>query len=549
MSQATARKPLNVDHPLSPNQQSVVLDDYIKRILTSRVYDVAIETPLDPLPRLAKRLGRNVLLKREDMQPVFSFKIRGAYNKMAQLSAEHAARGVVCASAGNHAQGVALAGKTLGIKTTVVMPLTTPAIKVRAVEGHGATVQLVGNAFDEALAHAKTLEVEHGLTFVHPFDDPLIIAGQGTVGMEILRQHSHPIDAVFVPIGGGGLAAGIAAFVKYLRPEVKVIGVEPEDAAGMDAARKAGHRVKLDRVGLFADGVAVREAGEETFRLCQALLDDIILVDTDSICAAIKDIFDDTRTIAEPSGALALAGLKAYVARNHVDTGSLIAINSGANMNFDRLHHVAERAEIGEQREALLAVTIPERPGSYRALMQTLGSRVVTEFNYRFAHPEFAQIFLGVQLTRGEAEKRELMTLLRAGDYTVSDLSDNELAKLHVRHMVGGHAAITDELLYRFQFPERPGALLDFLSRMAGTWDITLFHYRNHGADYGRVLAGIRVPSRDYPAFQRFLDGLGFPCWSESENPAYAMFLGSSAPSARGQPAPQPRQSTAEAPA
>ncbi len=526
----------------------IAFDDYVKRILTSRVYDVAVETPLDRLPRLSTRLGRDILLKREDLQPVFSFKIRGAYNRMARLTADEARRGVVCASAGNHAQGVALAGKTLGIKAAIVMPRTTPAIKVRAVESHGASVQLVGNAFDEALAHARTLEAERGLVFIHPFDDPDIIAGQGTVGMELLRQHSSPIDAVFVPIGGGGLAAGIAVFTKYLRPEVKVIGVEPEDAAGMAAAIAAGHRVRLDRVGLFADGVAVREAGEETFRLCRALLDEIITVDTDAICAAIKDIFDDTRTIAEPSGALALAGLKHYLERTHRGTGSLIAIDSGANMNFDRLRHVAERAEIGEHREALLAVTIPERPGSYRALIGLLGQRPVTEFNYRQADPDRAQIFLGVQLARGESEKTELIGLLHDGGYGVVDLSDNELAKLHVRYMVGGHApGLADELLYRFQFPERPGALLDFLNRMASTWDITLFHYRNHGADYGRVLAGIRVPPEDYPAFEAFLDGLGYPCWAETDNPAYAMFLGTAG--AASHTSPQPRISTAEAPA
>ena len=467
-----------------------------------------------------------MLIKREDQQPVFSFKIRGAFNKMASLTPAEAARGVVCASAGNHAQGVAYAGQKLGIAATVVMPRTTPGIKVRAVEDRGAKVLLVGNAFDEALAHAKALEAEHNLTFIHPFDDPDVIAGQGTVGLEILRQHPAAIEAIFVPVGGGGLASGIASFVKYLRPEVKVIGVEPVEAAGMAAAIKAGRRVKLDSVGLFADGVAVREAGEETFRLCRALLDDVILVDTDAICAAIKDIFDDTRTIAEPSGALSLAGLKLYAGRHPDSAGSLVAINSGANMNFDRLRHVAERAEIGEHREAVLAVTIPERPGSYRALIQLLGNRAVTEFNYRFADPEAARIFLGVQLTRGVAEKQVLMNELVAAGYPVIDLSDNELAKLHIRYMVGGRAAaISDELLYRFQFPERPGALLDFLSRMAGTWDITLFHYRNHGADYGRVLAGIRVPPADYPAFERFLEDLDYPCWAETDNPAYALFL------------------------
>ena len=548
---ALAREmPMAAPDPIVPERVPPIdLDDYAKRILNARVYDVAIETPLDRLPRLSTRLGRDVLLKREDLQPVFSFKIRGAYNRMAKLTPEEAARGVVCASAGNHAQGVALAGKTLGIAATIVMPRTTPAIKVRAVESHGAAVQLVGNAFDEALAYAKQLEVDRDLVFIHPFDDPDIIAGQGTVGMEILRQHSKPIEAVFVPIGGGGLAAGVAAFVKYLRPTVKVIGVEPEDAAGMAAALKAGRRVILDRVGLFADGVAVREAGEETFRLCSALLDEVITVDTDAICAAIKDIFDDTRTIAEPSGALALAGLKRYLERGGAATGSLIAVDSGANMNFDRLRHVAERADIGENREALLAVTIPERPGSYRALMDLLGVRAVTEFNYRFADAERAQIFLGVRLSGGGGERAELVQLLSQSNYEVVDLSDNELAKLHVRYMVGGHApGLADELLYRFQFPERPGALLDFLNRMAA-WDITLFHYRNQGADYGRVLAGIRVPPEDYEAFQRFLDGLDFPCWAETDNPAYAMFLSAARTGRTGIPLPQPRGSSAEAPA
>ncbi|MCW6506469.1 threonine ammonia-lyase, biosynthetic [Lichenifustis flavocetrariae] len=532
------------------------LEAYAKRILQSRVYDVASETALDGLPRLSGRLGQKVLLKREDQQPVFSFKIRGAYNKMSRLAPELAARGVVCASAGNHAQGVALAGQHLGIAATIVMPLTTPGIKVRAVESRGANVLLFGNAFDEALAHARTLEAERGLAFIHPFDDPDIIAGQGTVGMEIMRQHGGEIEAIFVPIGGGGLAAGVAAFVKYLRPEVKVIGVEPEDAAGMAAAIAAGRRVRLDSVGLFADGVAVREAGEETFRLCRTLLDDVILVDTDAICAAIKDIFDDTRTIAEPSGALALAGLKRYVERRGEaqGTGSLIAVNSGANMNFDRLRHVAERAEIGEHREALLAVSIPERPGSYRELIGVIGSRPITEFNYRYAGPGQAQIFLGVQLSRGLAEKQMLMGELAAGGYGVIDMSDNELAKLHVRYMVGGRTqAVADELLYRFQFPERPGAFLDFLSRMAGTWDISLFHYRNHGADYGRALAGIRVPASDYPAFEAFLKDLDYPCWSETDNPAYAMFLaepkGSSTAPNRGESLQKGFPSTAEAPA
>ena len=502
------------------------MQDYVKKILRARVYDVAIESPLDPMARLSARLGARVLIKREDLQPIHSFKLRGAYNKMVGLPAETLARGVICASAGNHAQGVALAARKLGALALVVMPRTTPAIKVEAVRALGAEVVLHGDAFDEAYGHARGLEAERGLTFVHPYDDPEVIAGQGTVGMEILRQHPDPIEALFVPVGGGGLAAGVAAFVNFLRPEVRVIGVEPDDAASMAAAMRAGERVMLSQVGLFADGAAVRQAGEETFRLCRELLDEVVTVDTDAICAAVKDIFDDTRAVAEPAGALAVAGLKAWAGRQGVRTGALVAVNSGANLNFDRLRHISERAEVGERREALLAVTIPERPGSYRRFIEALGARSVTEFNYRYADAGQARIFVGVRLSGGEEEKIALIGSLGAEGYPVLDMSDNEMAKLHVRYMVGGRAPDrADELIYRFQFPERPGALLKFLSGMAQGWNISLFHYRNHGADYGRVLAGIQVPGHERARFGRFLIELGYPCWDETDNPAYGLFL------------------------
>ena len=503
--------------------------DYPRKILAARVYDVAIESPLDPMPRLSQRVGAPVFLKREDLQPVFSFKLRGAYNKIVSLSPEVRAKGIITASAGNHAQGVALAARKLGIEAIIVMPRTTPSIKVDAVRRLGGNAVLFGDAFDDALAHARTLEAERGLTFVPPYDDPDIIAGQGTVGMEILRQHPDPIEAIFVPIGGGGLAAGIAAFVKYLRPEVKVIGVEPDDAACMAAAIAAGERVVLPQVGLFADGVAVRQAGEETFRLCRELLDEVVTVTTDEICAAVKDTFDDTRASAEPAGAVGLAGLKRYADRERAAgrplTGALVTINSGANLNFDRLRHIAERAEIGEGREALFAVTIPEEAGSYRAFIQTLGPRQITEFNYRYAHGSKAQVFLGVQLA-GDAERGDLMQSLRAAGYGALDLSTDETAKVHIRYMVGGRASgLSDERLYRFQFPERPGALLKFLDGLAYGWNITLFHYRNHGADYGRVLAGFLVPDHDRARFAQALDTLGYPFWDESDNPAYRIFL------------------------
>ena len=503
------------------------MTDYVRRILDARVYDVALQSPLDAMPRLSARLGGDILLKREDLQPIFSFKIRGAYNRIARLSPEARACGVICASAGNHAQGVALSAHKLGIKATIVMPVTTPQIKIDAVRHWGGEVVLKGDTFDDAYAHAKSLEAAHGFTFIHPFDDPDVIAGQGTIGVEILHQHPDPIEAIFVPVGGGGLASGIASYVKFLHPEIKVIGVEPVDAASMKAAIEAGERVVLDRVGLFADGVAVRQAGVETFRLCSQLLDDVILADTDEMCAAVKDIFEDMRVIAEPAGALSLAGLKAYVAANPDRTGALIAINSGANMNFDRLRHVAERAELGEAREILLAVTIPEQQGSYRRFVEVLGNRNITEFNYRYAAGSEAHVFVGLKLRGEGTEKVALLSELRTLGYQVLDISANETAKLHVRYMVGGRApGLQDEVILRFEFPERPGALMKFLNGVGSDWNITLFHYRNHGADYGRVLAGLQVPQSERARFAAQLTQLGYPYEDETVNPAYRMFLG-----------------------
>lgn len=502
------------------------MQDYVRRILTASVYDVAVETPLERMTQMSQRLGVEVLLKREDLQPVFSFKIRGAYSRIAALSPKERARGVICASAGNHAQGVALASQRLGVRAVIVMPTTTPSIKVEAVKRLGGEVVIHGDAFDDARAHAVALCAQQGLVFVHPFDDPHVIAGQGTVGVEILRQHAGPLSAIYLPIGGGGLAAGVAAYVRFLRPEVKLIGVEPEDAASMKAAIASGAPIDLGPVGLFADGAAVRQAGTETFRLCRDLLDGIVTVTTDEICAAMKDIFDDTRAIAEPAGALALAGLRRDIAEHGVPDAPVVAINSGANVNFDRLRHVAERAEIGERGEALLAVTIPEQPGSYRAFIQHLGDRAITEFNYRYAPGSNAQIFVGVKLSGGDTEKQQIITLLRDRGHAVVDMTDNELAKLHVRYMVGGRAGLLqDELVYRFQFPERPGALARFLSGLHADWNISLFHYRNHGADYGRVLAGVQVRPEAHGAFRAYLEDLGYPYWDETDNPAYRMFL------------------------
>jgi threonine dehydratase len=502
-----------------------VLNDYLRRILTARVYEVAVETPLERAPNLSTRLGNEVLLKREDLQPVFSFKLRGAYNKMASLSPEALRRGVVAASAGNHAQGVALSARRLRCRAVIVMPVTTPQIKIDAVAARGGEVVLHGESYDEAYAHAREIEARDGLCFVHPYDDPAVIAGQGTIGMEMLRQHAGPLDAIFVAIGGGGLIAGIAAYVKALRPEIKIIGVEPVDANAMALSLARGERVRLETVGLFADGVAVKQVGEETFRLCRELVDEVVLVDTDEICAAIKDVFEDTRSILEPSGALPVAGMKRYVEREGLAGKTLAAVACGANMNFNRLRFVAERAELGERREALFAATIPERPGSFRRFCNIIGSRQVTEFNYRYASPDRAHVFVGVEV-RNRGEYEALLGDLKAELDEVLDLTDNEMAKVHIRHMVGGRAPqIAHERLYRFEFPERPGALRQFLERMSGDWNISLFHYRNHGADSGRVLAGIQVPPTDLEAFRRFLDALGYACWDETANPVYPLFL------------------------
>jgi threonine dehydratase len=501
------------------------MTDYLERILLARVYDVAIESPLEEAPNLSRRLGNTLLLKREDMQPVFSFKLRGAYNKMAGLTKAQLKRGVVAASAGNHAQGVALSAQVLGCQATIVMPATTPAIKVDAVAKRGATVVLHGDSYDDAYKHAKGLARAEKKTFVHPYDDPEVIAGQGTIGMELLRQSRAPIDAVFVPVGGGGLIAGIAAYLKRLRPEIKVIGVEPEEADAMARSLCRKERVYLPQVGIFADGVAVKQVGEETFRLCQQYVDEIIRVDNDAICAAIKDVFEDTRSILEPAGALGVAGAKAWAAREKAKNKNLVAIASGANMNFDRLRFVAERAELGEKREAVLAVTIPERPGSFKAFCSLIGGRVITEFNYRFSDPAEAHVFVGIQV-HNRAEVEKLVNALNKHQLPVLDLSENEMAKLHIRHLVGGRAPqVADEVLYRFEFPERPGALMKFLNSMSQGWNISLFHYRNHGADYGRVLVGMQVPPKEKAAFQKFLDGLGYRYWNESRNPAYRLFL------------------------
>ncbi|MBI3938107.1 MAG: threonine ammonia-lyase, biosynthetic [Betaproteobacteria bacterium] len=501
-------------------------NDYLERILNARVYDVAIETPLDLAPGLSARMRNRLLLKREDMQPVFSFKLRGAYNKMVRLPAAALKRGVIAASAGNHAQGVALAAQRLGCAATIVMPVTTPQIKIAAVKSRGAAVVLHGDSYDEAYSRARLIERRRRLVFVHPYDDPDVIAGQGTIAMEILRQHPATIHAVFVAIGGGGLISGIAAYVKSLRPEIKVIGVEPEDADAMYRSLKTGRRVKLTQVGLFADGVAVKQVGRETFRLCRELVDDVIRVNTDAVCAAIKDVFEDTRTVLEPAGALAIAGAKRYAERTGVRGKTLIAVASGANMNFDRLRFVAEQAELGEKREAVLAVTIPERPGSFRTFCSQIGARNITEFNYRYADPAQAHVFVGVQVhDRDEAVK--LARALRRKGLKTLDFSDNELAKLHIRHTVGGHApTVDDEILYRFEFPERPGALMRFLTAMSRGWNISLFHYRNHGADYGRVLVGMQVPPRDKRKFRVFLAKVGYPYREETRNPAYRLFLG-----------------------
>ncbi|MCK9259884.1 MAG: threonine ammonia-lyase, biosynthetic [Azoarcus sp.] len=499
--------------------------DYLERILNAQVYDVAIETPLDFASNLSARIHNQVYLKREDMQPVFSFKLRGAYNKMVKLSPQALQRGVICASAGNHAQGVALSAKKLGVRAVIVMPSTTPQIKIDAVKASGGEVVLVGESYSDAYAHALELEQVEKLTFVHPFDDPDVIAGQGTIGMEILRAHPQPIHAVFCCVGGGGLISGVAAYVKRLRPETKIIGVEAVDADAMTRSLAAGKRVALEQVGIFADGAAVKEVGRETFRLCQQYVDEMILVDNDAICAAIKDVFEDTRSILEPAGALAVAGAKEYARRNKLRDKHLVAVASGANMNFDRLRFVAERAELGEQREAVLAVTIPEHAGSFRKFCSLLGNRNITEFNYRYADSEKAHIFVGVTVhNRNEATR--LVEMLARHDLPAVDLTDNELAKTHVRYMVGGRAPQAEnEVIYRFTFPERPGALINFLSNLRSDWNISLFHYRNHGADFSRVLVGMQVPPEDNGAFDVFLERLAYEYVDETTNPAYRMFL------------------------
>ena len=501
-------------------------DDYLERILNAQVYDVAEETPLDYAPNLSARIHNSIFLKREDMQPVFSFKIRGAYNKMAKLSPQALKRGVICASAGNHAQGVALSASFLGVRAVIVMPTTTPQIKIDAVKNRGGEVVLAGESYSDAYAHAIELEKAEKLTFVHPYDDPDVIAGQGTIAMEILRQHPKPLHAVFCCVGGGGLIAGVAAYIKRVRPDVKIIGVEAVDACAMTQSLEKGERIELEQVGLFADGAAVKLVGAETFRLCQQYVDEMILVDNDAICAAIKDVFEDTRSILEPAGALAVAGAKEWAKRNKLRDKTLVAVASGANMNFDRLRFVAERAELGEQREAVLAVTIPEKPGSFRKFIGVLGNRNITEFNYRYANQEVAHIFVGVSVhNRSEAER--LVEMLERHELPAIDLTDDEMAKSHIRYMVGGHAPQADnEVLYRFIFPERPGALMNFLSTLRSDWNISLFHYRNHGSDFGRVLVGMQVPEADKPAFQDFLDRLGYEYVDESGNPAYRMFLG-----------------------
>ena len=501
-------------------------DDYLERILNAQVYDVAEETPLDFAPNLSARIHNSIYFKREDMQPVFSFKIRGAYNKMAKLSPQALKRGVICASAGNHAQGVALSAKYLGVRAVIVMPTTTPQIKIDAVQSRGGEVVLAGESYSDAYAHAVELEKAEKLTFVHPYDDPDVIAGQGTIAMEILRQHPKPLHAVFCCVGGGGLLAGVAAYIKRVRPDVRIIGVEAVDACAMTQSLEKGERVELEQVGLFADGAAVKLAGQETFRLCQQYVDEMVLVDNDAICAAIKDVFEDTRSILEPAGALAVAGAKEWVKRNKVRDKTLVAVASGANMNFDRLRFVAERAELGEQREAVLAVTIPEKPGSFKKFCSVLGNRNITEFNYRYASKDVAHIFAGVSV-HNRTEATRLVEMLERHELPALDLTDDEMAKSHIRYMVGGHAPQAEnEVLYRFIFPERPGALMNFLTQLRSDWNISLFHYRNHGSDFGRVLVGMQVPPADKAAFQDFLECLGYEYAEETANPAYRMFLG-----------------------
>jgi threonine dehydratase len=504
-----------------------MLQTYVEKILKAPVYDVAIESPIDEMGFLSERFGNRILIKREDLQPVFSFKLRGAYNKMSKLTTQQLECGVITASAGNHAQGVALAGKKLGIQPLIVMPVTTPPIKVDSVKARGAKVLLHGDTYDEASEHSKKLAKEKDMTHVHPFDDPDVIVGQGTVGMEILRQVTGPLDVVFVPVGGGGLLAGVAAYIKYVRPEVKVIGVEAEDSACMKWALEKDRRIILPEVGLFADGVAVAQAGEETFKIIRECVDEVITVSTDEICAAVKDIFNDTRSIAEPAGALATAGLKNYILREDIKGQTLLTIDSGANVNFDRLRHIAERAELGEKNEAIFAVTIPEQAGSFRVFCDALGKRNITEFNYRYADAADAHVFVGVQLSGGDAEREEIVGGLVEKAYPVTDMTDNEMAKLHVRHLMGGHAPVgTEEAIFRFEFPERPGALMKFLKTLGQRWNISLFHYRNHGAAYGRVMVGFHIHKDEQKLAHAFFDKIGYRYKEETDNPAYQAFLG-----------------------
>ena len=503
-------------------------ENYIKKILDARIYDLVEETPLDEARIISKKLGNRVLLKREDLQPVFSFKIRGAYNKLLNLSEENRAKGVIAASAGNHGQGVALGAKHLGIKATIVMPKTTPAIKVNAVKSYAAKVVLHGDSYEEAWAHSMQLVEQQGFTYVHPYDDPDTIAGQGTLGVEILRQCPERLDAIFVAVGGGGLCAGIAAYVKYVRPEVKIIAVEPEEAACLELAMRTGRRGTLKQVGLFADGVAVKQIGKETFSILKDTVDEVITISTDEMCASIKDIFEDTRSIVEPAGALSLAAIKKYVERQGCTGQTLVGINCGANMNFDRLRYISERTEIGEKREAVLAVTIPEKPGSFKAFCKALSQRSITEFNYRYSADTAeadAHIFVGVQVV-SDADRQALIKKLRSNGYAVVDLTDNEMAKLHTRYMVGGHGAkVASEVVYRFEFPERPGALMQFLTTLGSRWNISMFHYRNHGAAEGRVLIGLQVPGADRKVVASSLEDLGYRYWDETDNPAYQLFL------------------------
>ncbi len=503
-----------------------MVNKLLEKILTARVYDVAKETPLEKANKLSSRLNNNIYLKREDLQPVFSFKLRGAYNKLIKLTDKQKKAGVVAASAGNHAQGLALSGAKTGIQTHIVMPRTTPGIKVAAVKAYGSKTILEGDTYDEAFAHAQSLAKKSGMTLIHPFDDIDVIAGQGTIGLELIRQHMDDAHAIFIPIGGGGLIAGIATVIKSLRPDIRIIGVEPEDAPSMYKALKAKRRVTLDSVGLFADGVAVKQVGKETFKIARKYVDEVILVKTDEMCAAIKDIFEDTRTVVEPAGALAIAGMKNYIKQHEIYHENLIAIVSGANINFDRLRHVAERAEIGEEREALIAARIPEQPGSFLRFCKIVGKLGITEFNYRYSDDKLAHVFAGVQLSGGYEQRLTLIAKLEARGYTITDLTDHELSKMHLRYMVGGHApGIKNERIYRFLFPERPGALQDFLDAIGHEWNISLFHYRNHGSAYGRALVGIQVPKADHKRFQKQIDKLGYRYWDESDDPGYKIFL------------------------